>query len=215
MFVVALFLSVMLTAALLHAVVMSAMLKLAKVPIEEIGIGFGPKLAAIKVGPALLRFNLLLPLGAYVKLVPEHTRQLGRYGISIISLISPGLVSIVIAIALIGPQQTGDACVESIKLFFMGAAMPWSTGAEAWKAIYNAIQNQSITQTTGVMFAAMGAINLIPLPPMPGFNVVRPLFLDPRKEQADSVVMTVAILAMLLAYLSWLVALGVAVAQGN
>lgn len=214
MYGIGIFLVLMLAGSILHAVAMSTMGVIAKVRAEEVGIGFGPKLFGFHLAGCLIRFNLVLPFNAYVKFDEVEVRKLGRYGIAVMSLISPSLVSMVVALLLIGPQDAFAAAVDGGTTFFVGGSMPWAVGADTWDVIYQATNQQPVLKTAGIMFAVMAAINLIPLPPLPGARVIVALFIDSRKERGLlSVLETLMILTYFLLVLSWLVAIGVAIVR--
>lgn len=206
------FLGILFAAALLHAVATTIMLVLARVSIEEIGIGLGPRLLRLHIRKDLfLRFNLLLPIGAYVKFHQDQSAKLGRYGAAGLSLISPGLISLLIAVSLIGIDETVTAARHGVITFFVGAAMPWSVGAETWRSIGAAIHHQPFAQTVGIMFGVIGVLNLLPIPGCAGYQAVSSLLRDPRqrRDEEGSVFETLGILLLFLLMLSWLVALGI------
>ena len=186
-------LALMFAAAVLHAVAMSVMARIAKLPIEEVGIGLGPRLVGVKLGGCVVRINLVPVFSSYAKFKPEELHRLGRFGVAVMSLISPCLICLAIAVVLIGPESTLHVAILAIKTFFVGGVTPWAAGAETWEAIYQAANEQTPAQTAGVMFAVMGTINLLPLPMLPGYHIVMPLFRDPRdllqkaqaKEEAE------------------------------
>ena len=166
-------------------------------------------------GSCIIRLNLLLPLGSYVKFNEDQRHKLGRYGIALLSLISPILISLTIASLLIGPRDAAHAAIDGVVLFFKGALIPWSAGADTWQAIYQGVNQQPVLRTAGVTLAFIGAINLIPLPAMPGYNVIMPLFRDPRNvRETANTFETVAILVFLGMMVSWLAALGIALVHG-
>jgi membrane-associated protease RseP (regulator of RpoE activity) len=133
------------------------------VGVEEVRLGVGPRKLSLRIGQTRLGIGLL-PLGCLVKFVysgPRSFHLLPGWKRALLYLAGPGLC-LIPAYLLLG-TSAWQIFWSTFPDFFRLGISP-SAAADVWRTL---LSRDSVA-CAGAAAAATAAINLLPLPPLPG-----------------------------------------------
>lgn len=141
--------------------------------VPEFAIGFGPRLAAVRIGETTFTWRLL-PLGGYVllpDLAPEDGEPLPSRRARFQALIAGPVANILLALVLLGPARTGAflvALYHAVTGSVGGVEVVGPVGISLAAQAAAAQGWQTLLHFVGVLSLNLGIFNLLPVPGLDG-----------------------------------------------
>jgi membrane-associated protease RseP (regulator of RpoE activity) len=161
----------------LHVLPMALLGRWFGASLEETRIGFGPSLLRLRLAGAPLAIGLV-PLSGSARFAEADPAQPNRHALQSLSLPAYVLVCLIGCLTLMAVgyaiHGTGVAAQIQTILATVWSMMtaPVETASRVTTAIARAVQGQSVLQTFGAAAVVLGVLNLLPVPPLNGGQVL-------------------------------------------
>jgi hypothetical protein len=190
-------------------------------PAEEVSLFFGPRLLSFRLGGLTCRLGCL-PLGGYVKfhdddLGPLRRRYRDLHPLTRAAIPLAGCAALLlVAMACLGPAEGWGSFLRGFGQFPAGALAPLSTGQELQARLAEVLTALPLAAALGVFAAKVAAVNLLPLPPLNGGQVLATLlrWRRPPGSRLETAANYAGLLIYLALCLGWLTALAVYLYRG-
>ena len=183
----------------------------AGVEIEEVQYGYArvAKFGLVRLG--------IFPLGGFVKFkggdlegteeehAPDALRNQPKW-VQILTISSGSLVALVLAFAILG-EAALPACLAAPRQLFAGAWGPLTTAQQLLNDFRQVLEGRGFWAATGLIYAKVGVLNLLPIPLLNGGNVLLVLFEVHKHPRLEQALLLPAFFTMMAVYGSWIVAL--------
>ena len=171
---------VVLIVSIVHAMGLTALALFAAVRIEEVGIGIGPLLGAISVGNVKVGLHAF-PLGSFLKTAAFDPRDPAAH-ITTFSRIHPlrragvmlgGCLAVyALALVCLGPERAWDSFREVYSAAVQGAVLSVGENVDVMTRVDGFIRGHTMLETMGVLTTVVLVFNLLPIPGLPGGNLL-------------------------------------------